>query len=46
MTITYPTGAVREVVLLTDDDSLLRVALPNGGVRRFTREWRMGFGRL
>lgn len=37
MTITYPTGAVREVVLLADDDNVLRVAVPDGGVRTFTR---------
>ena len=36
MTITYPTGTVRDVVLVSDDDYLLRVALPDGAVRKFT----------
>lgn len=37
LTITYPTGAVREGVMLTDDDNLVRVCLPSGEVRKFTR---------
>ncbi len=37
MTITYPTGTVREVVLLADDDTVLRVSISNGTVRTFTR---------
>jgi hypothetical protein len=36
MTVTYPTGAVREVVLLAEEDDVLRVATPTGEVRTFT----------
>jgi hypothetical protein len=42
MTITYSTATVREVSLLSDDDRLLRVALPDGAILSFTRvqeEW-------
>jgi hypothetical protein len=36
MTITYPTGAVREAVLLAEEDDVLKVATPTGEVRTFT----------